>query len=136
MNTAENPHAGQGMVVLDIGGDIGALVIAAAPSMAGTEIEICPAGMRSQPPDNGGDWWHGQWHTHPHGAAGSSHHAAWPHVAVVGRPSAKGVTYAAVYPGLRDGSYEVWQRPDGPTVLTVDVQGATIAEASWPAAPA
>ena len=36
----ENPHAGQGPVVLDIGGDVGALVVAMPETMAGVEIEI------------------------------------------------------------------------------------------------
>ena len=36
----ENPHAGQGPVVLDIGGDVGALVVAMPEAMANVEIEI------------------------------------------------------------------------------------------------
>ncbi len=44
--TAENPHAGQGMVVLDIGGAIGALLVSVPAALAGAEIEICPAGRR------------------------------------------------------------------------------------------
>ena len=125
MTTSENPHAGQGMVVLDIGDDIGALVVSAPSAMAGSEIEICPAGMRTQPPDDGAGWWHGEWHTHAK--------PAWPHVAVVGRPSGDAIAYAAVYPGLREGDYELWQCPDGATALAVRVQGARVTEAAWPA---
>ena len=40
----ENPHAGQGPVVLDIGGDVGALVVAMPETMAGVEIEIRSVG--------------------------------------------------------------------------------------------
>ena len=38
--TVENPHAGQGSVVLDIGGDIGALVVTMPPELEGVEVEI------------------------------------------------------------------------------------------------
>ena len=37
-------YAGQGAVVLDIGGDVGALVVHMPAELAGIEIEICPAG--------------------------------------------------------------------------------------------
>src|SRR5262249_8568252 len=40
----ENPHAGQGPVVLDIGLDVGALVVGMPESMADMEIEIRPVG--------------------------------------------------------------------------------------------
>ena len=38
--TVENPHAGQGSVVLDIGGDVGALVVTMPPELEGVEVEI------------------------------------------------------------------------------------------------
>lgn len=79
MSHAENPHAGQGAVVLDIGGDVGALIVSVPAQLAGTELEICPAGRRGDVPDEGGDWWDGDWrtpHVHPH-----QHGPAWPHVA-------------------------------------------------------
>jgi hypothetical protein len=38
--TVENPPAGQGSVVLDIGGDIGALVVTMPPELEGVEVEI------------------------------------------------------------------------------------------------
>ncbi len=58
----ENPHTGQGMVVLDIGDDIGALVVSTPSHMLGVEIEICPSGARDQVPDEGAGWWDGEWH--------------------------------------------------------------------------
>jgi hypothetical protein len=134
MSTAENPHAGQGMVVLDIGGDIGALVVTAPAAMAGVEIEICPAGARERQPDDGRGWWQGDWHNHPHDHDHDHDHAAaWPHVAVVGRPHGDRTTYAAVYPGLRCGEYELWERPNEATAVTVTVKGATITTIDWPA---
>ncbi|MDT4907272.1 MAG: hypothetical protein QOI69_513, partial [Pseudonocardiales bacterium] len=61
MSTVENPQAGRGMVVLDIGGDVGALVVPAPATLAGVEIEICPSGARHERPDEGRDWWQGEW---------------------------------------------------------------------------
>ena len=137
MSTAENPHAGQGMVVLDIGGDIGALVVSAQASMAGLEIEICPAGARHDTPDEGAGWWAGDWHSHAHAAGDRPEHAhspAWPHVAVIARPIVGGTEYSAVYPGLRQGRYDLWLRPDEPTALTITVTGAQVTTVRWPAA--
>src|SRR3954454_24429166 len=99
MSSAENPHAGQGMVVLDIGGDVGALVVS-APYLIGSEIEICPAGRRAGPPDDGAGWWVGDWHSHHAHAGGHSHGPAWPHVAVLERPQGDEWAPVAVFPGL------------------------------------
>lgn len=138
MGTAENPHAGQGMVVLDIGGDIGALVVAAPRSMVGVEIEICPAGARNGSPDDGGDWWDGDWHSHHHDhndghGHAHGHGAAWPHVAVLERPQGDGrLAPVAVFPGLRTGRYELWLRPAEATALTVSVTGGSVTTVDWP----
>lgn len=144
MGTAENPHAGQGMVVLDIGGDIGALIVTAPASMEGVEIEIAPSGSHGQQPDEGEGWWQGDWHSDAHHAHSHSHsHAAdghhheppapsWPHVAVVGRPSGDGTAYAAVYPGLRAGSYDLWVIGTDTPHLTAVVNGAAVTEIEWP----
>jgi hypothetical protein len=141
MTTVENPHAGQGMVVLDIGDDIGALVISTPAELVGVEIEICPTGRRYSTPDEGVDWWWGAWrgdsddnahsHAHQHGHV-HSHAVAWPHVAVIARPTPAGTDYAAVFPGLREGSYDLWVRPHGATVLTVAATGGRVTTASWP----
>lgn len=134
----ENPHAGQGMVVLDIGDDIGALVVSTPSHMLGVEIEICPSGARDQVPDEGAGWWEGEWHAHDQASQDPAHHhhhdaaAAWPHVAVIARPSPVGTQPTAVYPGLKEGAYDLWVRPDGPTVLTVTVLGAEVTPAIWP----
>ena len=136
MYTVENPHAGQGMVVLDIGGDIGALVVSAPADLAGVELEICPAGARDRAPDEGAGWWPGGWR-HSHAAHGHEHghgyEPAWPHVEIIGRPTPNGIEHSAVYPGLRRGRYDVWVRPDGPIALTVHVEGGQVATASLPA---
>jgi len=127
---SENPHAGEGAVVLDIGGEVGALVLSAPTLPAGTEVEICPAGRRGDEPDEGGTWWVGQWrHDHGHAPHGEHGGPAWPHVGVVAR---RGAGHAAVFPGLRAGRYEVWVRPDGPTMVAATVTGGEVTAVTWP----
>ncbi len=135
--------AGQGAVVLDIGGDVGALVVHVPDQLAGAEIEICPAGRRSQSPDEGAGWWAGAWrgvHEHAHepgtghdhdqeNGHDHDHGPAWPHVAVLLRPGGRA---AAVFPALHDGRYELWLRPDGPTAVVADVRGGEVSTREWP----
>jgi hypothetical protein len=128
---------GHGAVVLDIGGDVGALVVGAPAQLSGAELEICPAGRRGDVADEGGSWWVGEWrghHGHAHQDAAHAHGPAWPHVAVVARATPAGVEHAAVFPALREGSYELWVRPDGPTALVAEVSGATVSTVEWPVA--
>jgi hypothetical protein len=125
------------MVVLDIGGDIGALVVSAPPSLAGADNPSGPSGSRTSERDEGAGWWQGQWrsHTHAHGhvhAHRHAHRSAWPHVAVVARTTGVGTQHCAVYPGLRGGCYDLWLRPDQPTALTVTVHGALVTWVDWP----
>jgi hypothetical protein len=93
-------------LVLDIGGDIGALVIHAAPGRAETEIEISPARSTS---------------------AGRSHNV------VHARRTSAGVHYTAVFPSVPAGDYVVWRdgtTPDG----TVAVRGGEVTEHRFGAA--
>lgn len=117
-NLAENPHAGKGSsVLLDIGGDIGALVIEMPAELEGVEIEL-RATSRTVLAD------HDHGHSHGHGL---------PHVAVVPRPSPDGATiYSAVFDEVAEGSYELYVRPDGPVQLTADVSGGQVTAAAWP----
>jgi hypothetical protein len=103
----DHSHAGHGAVVLDIGDGVGALVVRMPASLAGTEIEICPAGE-------------------DHAARTRSH------VAVIGRPAASGTAHTAVFPSLLEGRYELYRKPDGPTQLTVDVVGGEVSTQAWP----
>jgi hypothetical protein len=119
----DNSHAGQGAVLLDIGGDIGALVVQMPAAMAGIEIEIRPIG--SQPTQH-----HSQDHAHGHSHEHS--HGNLVHVAVVARPTAKGIIHSAVYPELSTGSYELYERPDGPVRLTATISGGKVTEQVWP----
>ena len=99
-----NHVAGQGPTVLDIGDDMGALVLYTSAELVGAEIEISPDGE----PDRRR------------------------HVAVHPREIPGGTTtYAAVYYGLEAGTYDLWAA-DGSRALTVSIEGNEIAEAVWP----
>ncbi|WP_020389254.1 hypothetical protein [Kribbella catacumbae] len=137
VNLAENPHAGKGSsVLLDIGGDIGALVIDMPAELEGAEIELRPAGRTifSSTGETGGAQDHehhdevGHGHGHGHG-----HASSLPHVAVVPRPSPEGGTvYSAVFFEVAEGNYELYVRPAGPVQLTVDITGGQVTDAVWP----
>ncbi len=105
--SVENPFAGQGSVLLDIGGDIGALVVSMPREMLDLEVEIRPVDT----PDDG------------------RHH---PHVAVVDRPTPVGPMPSLVFGELREGSYELYAKGGGPVRLTATVRGNEVTELSWP----
>ena len=92
-----------GPVVLDIGGDVGALVLRTSAALAGQEIEISPV----EEPEHRR------------------------HVAVHQRDLAGAPVHAAVFPDLRWGSYQLWS-PDGSPTMTVSIRGGRVTEASWP----
>jgi hypothetical protein len=100
-------YAGQGAVLVDIGGDMGALVVHMPADMAGEEIEVCPAAEDR-----------------------TAEHR--PHVAVLPRPVSNGVAYSAVFPALAAGQYDLYRKPDGPVRLTASVTGGHVGEVCWP----
>jgi hypothetical protein len=131
----QNAFAGQGAVLLDIGGDVGALVLHMPAELAGVEIEIRPLGahIAADPGDDhstahGGD----DGHRHDHGDGGHHHHGALPHVAVVARPTDHGLLPTAVFPELVAGTYELYERLEGTVRLTITVLGGQVTESSWP----
>ncbi len=135
---AENPFAGQGPVLLDIGGDIGALVVAMPPETEGLEVEIRPAGSTAAAADHRPGHGHGHPHDHDHDHDhdhevghhhGPTHH---PHVAVVARPGATGPAHSLVYPEVTQGSYELVPIPGDTVVLTALVEGGVVTHAEWP----
>jgi hypothetical protein len=111
MSTAtENSGAGQGAVLLDIGGDIGALVVAMPDALVGREVELRPVGR----------------------AVSEGEHL--PHVSVLNRPrdGRDAPTVAtAVFPSLEQGVYALYMRPDGPVRLTAPVVGGEVTHATW-----
>ncbi len=104
----ENPFAGQGSVLLDIGGEVGALVVTMPAAMVDVEVEIRPVG---------GDH-------HGHG-----HH---PHVAVVERPVLGAVVPSLVFPELVEGRFELYVKGTDLVELTVEVTGGEVTIVAWP----
>lgn len=123
----ENPFAGQGSVLLDIGDDVGALVVTTPVSMVGVEVEIRPADPALH--DHGPAHDHGHAHDHAHGHGHASHH---PHVAVVLRPTGDTLVPSLVYPDLVEGRYELYVKDTDAVELTATVVGGEVATAEWP----
>jgi|HubBroStandDraft_6_1064221.scaffolds.fasta_scaffold792863_2 hypothetical protein len=113
-NAAEHDAAGlsgpsaAGSVVLDLGPQVGALVLYAPADLDGAEIEISP---------------------------GDDPAARRTHSLVrkrdCGGPDPGSVSFAAVYPGLRAGSYTIW-RGDGTPAGVVTITGSRVANWHWP----
>ncbi len=97
--------SGSGSVVLDLGPDIGALVLHTPPELDSREIEI------SRRAD---------------GAPRNRTHSR-----VRPRHTPGGVQYAAVYPGLAAGEYLVW-RDTTTSVMIVTIAGGQVTTAYWP----
>jgi hypothetical protein len=98
--------SGVGSVILDIGGDIGAAAVFVPASLAGLEIEI----------RRDGEPWEGR------------------HVAVRERQLPDAAVWAALFPSLEAGDYEIRVRhadPDGPTTHFT-VAGGRVATVYWP----
>ena len=95
--------SGPGTVVMDVGGDIGALVLYTPAGMDGREIEI-------------------SWDGDP--GAGRTHSQ------VRRRHTAAAATYAAVYPNLAAGTYTIWTDEQNPA--TVVIAGGQITTCRWP----
>ena len=103
----ENAWAGQGAVMLDIGDDVGALVVHMPADLVGAEIEICPTGDGPQ--------------------------RRCPSARGRGRRQAGSRTIpTAVFPTLREGRYDLYRKPDGQTELVADVVGGAVRELDWP----
>jgi hypothetical protein len=128
--TEDNSHAGQGAVMLDIGGDIGALVVIMPEQLRGQEIEIRPVGFGGDQYVHHHDHPHGHGHSHDGHTPDATPHL--PHVAVVPRPLGERFVDSAVFGDLREGSYELYVRPDGPVQLRADIRGGEVTQARWP----
>ena len=89
-------------VVLDIGQDVGALIIYTAAELHGREIEVSRRGST----------------------------AKRVHVEVLERRINSRPVFAAVFPGLRAGDYEIWENATNPSA-TVTVVGGEVATVDW-----
>lgn len=104
---AEEPYVDGGptdgppdAIVLDIGGDVGALILYADPDWLGVEIDLTPDGSPR------------------------SHHV---HTMIRRRRTAQREVIAGVYPELVAGTYTLWH-PDGNQLARVEIRGGTVAE--------
>ena len=97
--------SGQGTVMLNIGGRIGALIIDTPPQWHGHEIEVSPVGS----PDER------------------------THAAVRARYVRGGVTYCVVLDELTEGRYLIWQDEVTPAG-EVEVRGGHVTTFAWPLA--
>jgi quercetin dioxygenase-like cupin family protein len=102
MNDHRYGPTSAGTVLLDLGGDTGALVLYTPADLTGAEIEISPD------------------------APG----AVRTHAAVRARPGPSGTRYAVVYDGLAAGRYTIWRDHDTP-VATVTVTGGQVTSHRW-----
>jgi len=93
-----------GTVVMELGADIGALVLYTPADLNGNEIEI------SRDDDPGSPRTHSR---------------------VRPRPMATETRYAAVYPGLREGQYTIWSGEQNPAA-TATITGGQITSCRWP----
>jgi hypothetical protein len=93
-----------GSVVLEVGADIGALVLHTPAGLDGREIEISPRGTQAAPRT---------------------------HSQVRERRAGHRVQYAAVYPGLVAGAYTIW-RDEGTPAATVTIRGGQVTSCHWP----
>jgi hypothetical protein len=109
----DHSHAGQGPVMLDIGADIGALIVRMPAEMAGAEIEARPIAGPAADGYSGGHL---------------------PHVAVLARSVGAVIQHTAVFGELQEGEYELNLRPDEPARLRAVVRGGEVSTAVWPVA--
>jgi hypothetical protein len=98
--TEHSAHATQAAVVLDIGGDIGALVLYTSAEDDAAEIDISPG-------------------TDP--AAPRRHNQVHP------RWAPAGLVYSAVYPALTAGEYTLWRDEHTPEA-TITIRGGHVTE--------
>jgi hypothetical protein len=115
----ENPFAGQGAVLLDIGGDIGAVVVDMPSEMVGVEVEVRPAAP-------------GQGRDEDGAPGGPQRHAHHPHVAVVVRPLPSGSAPSLVFGEVPQGTYELCEKGSSQVRLTATVTGGEVTELVWP----
>jgi hypothetical protein len=106
--------------VLDIGGNIGALILYTDAEYDQREIEISPV----DDPVEHDHHDHAEGHGHDHG------HEHRTHTAIHERRAGAETTYAGIYPELKAGTYRIWT--DDPTLPDlVTIVGGEVAELDW-----
>jgi len=100
---------GPGVVVMELGAGIGALILYTPPGLDGEEIEISLDGEPgAQAPKT-----------------------ARTHSRVRPRPMPGATKYAAVYPGLPEGRYTIWRDEQTPATAAT-VTGGQVSSCYWP----
>jgi hypothetical protein len=89
-------------IVLDIGGDTGALIIYAPSHLRGQQIDVCLKGSDARPI----------------------------HTDVLERRLNGRAVFAAVFPTLEQGDYQIWV-PEPTLVNTFRIRGGEVAEVDW-----
>jgi hypothetical protein len=89
-------------VVLDIGGEIGALVVYADAELIDTPVEVSATGTDEE-----------RFHQH-----------------VLERPMPEGTSYAAVFDKITEGSYTLWLHGE-PRVRDFAITGGTVTQVDW-----
>lgn len=102
MTEQKNDRVHPETVVLDIGQDIGALIIYTDAELRGREIEVSPLGST----------------------------ATRVHVEVLERRVNGRQIFAAVFPKLRAGCYDIWQTPPKPSG-TASILGGEVTAVDW-----
>jgi hypothetical protein len=97
------PPSGPGTVVLNLGADVGALILHTTADVDGLEIEISPDGVPG---------------------------AARTHSQVRERRTGASIRYAAVYPDLTAGDYTIWRDTDTPAAV-ITITGGSITNWRW-----
>ncbi len=96
--------SGPGTVIMELGAEVGALILYTPADLDGAEIEVSrhgdPAARRT-------------------------------HSQVRKRHVANATQYAAVYPSLHAGDYTIWREQDRPAA-TVTIAGGQITSCRWP----
>jgi len=104
--------SGPGTVIMELGADVGALILYTPADLDGEEIEIS---RDDEPADPGS----------------RRTHSRRTHSRVRPRHMPGETRYAAVYPGLPAGRYTIWRDEHSPAV-TVTVTGGQVSSCHWP----
>lgn len=132
-DSPENPFAGTGPVVLDIGGDVGAVIVTMPADLVGSEVDIVASDVDLDSATGTDDHDHDHGHGHGHGHAHGDGHGDRPHVAVVRRPLPDGrLVPTLVYPEVVEGRYRLLPKGTNDVVMEVDVVGGQVTEVTWP----
>jgi hypothetical protein len=124
--------------VLDIGGDIGALILYTDAAYNGREIEVSPIDELDQGQGDAPRHEHGPASAHERGHRhegdpGHPHdnqRGHRTHTAIHERRSGGQVTYAGIYVELKAGTYRIWT--DDPSLPDrVTIIGGQVAEVDW-----